>query len=541
MSGLFVLAQKETRQNAVLFAVPAAIFAALVFIDLLHAPGIPGRYVDLLATALPVALAAAFGLQAFDAEENAQTKDFLLTKPVSPGQVVAVKYLVGLIALLAISVLGEIFLLPEAVRPPSLADYSTLWFYSYLFLVLVVHVACFAVAAYVKGPRKVLYGALFAVLAAGWFLTGFFGLLTALYHSFGDPGLWWSWAGIGLGMLLLLYLMAFFLKIATWSIHGVPAAWVRRSLLLFVAGLVFFPVGLQAAACSRQPAIRPFASLFRTFFGGEEWFVGTTAVKCPGKDLYALADDHGRLAIAVKGGRPELVYAGKKGESSPQGGKNEEYGSSLSSLAFSPDGRWLTFVEDEIVKAYDTQKKELVPVLQGDLAVWATDPKRMLVLRKEKNGNTYHLSVADFNRRVGIDLGAFDLAGLAVGWDAARERRLLLGPEGLLLFSLETKRSTLVPFRPALPGGLAITGGRILPPRRPDKPYRLVLFALPPGRKGFDAYLYDYDPVREVIEGLPPLRGLGYKELVFDPESREVLGHLGMGVYRVVAWKEETS
>ena len=539
MASLLVLAKKEIRQNVALFAVPAAIFAILVLVDLLHAPGIPGRYLDLLATALPVALAAAFGLQAFDAEENSQTKDFLLTKPISPWRIVAAKYLVGLIALLALSVFGEAFLLPEAVRPPSLADYSTLWFYSYCFLVLVVHGACFAVAAYVKGPRKVLYGALFATLAAGWFFTGFFAFLTSLYYFFGDPGPVWSWAGVALGTALSIYLITFLLKAADWALRGVPPAWIRRSLLFFVAGLVLFPLCLSAAAYAGRPAIRPFSSLFSTFFGGEEWFAAVTAVKRPGEDLYALADAHGRLATAAKGGRPKLVYAGEKGTSPGEGGRGGE--SPLSSLAWSPDGRWITFSEGGIVKAYDIIEKKIVPILRGELAVWSTDPNRMMVLKKEGDGNTYRLSLADFRRRVGINLGAFDLAGLAVGWDAERDRLLILGPEGLLLFSIDSKQSTFVHFRPSLPPNLKITGGRILPPSRPGKPYRLVLFGIPRGRRAFDAYLYEYDPVRDVIGGLPPLRGLEYQELVFDPESRQVLGHLGMGVYRVVPWKEGES
>ncbi len=126
MRPFFVLAQKEIRQNAVLFFLPVGLYLLLVAARFFPAVGLPQRYLDLLATALPAALAAAFGLQAFDAEENTQTKDFLLTKPVSSGEIVAAKYLVGLVLILGLFFAGEVFLLPEAVRPPSLADYSTL-------------------------------------------------------------------------------------------------------------------------------------------------------------------------------------------------------------------------------------------------------------------------------------------------------------------------------------------------------------------------------------------------------------------------------
>ncbi|MCL6615363.1 MAG: hypothetical protein K6U03_12275, partial [Firmicutes bacterium] len=315
---------------------------------------------------------------------------------------------------------------------------------------------------------------------------------------------------------------------AHWSLRGLPFGWVRNRLWRFSAGLILIPLSLWAVASTARPAIRPFSSLFATFLGGEEWFVAVAAAKQPGGDLYALADAHGRLAVVAEGERPRVVYAGN----------GESEGKSLSSLAWSPDGRRIGFCEDGIIKAYEIASGSVIPILQGELVLWSTDPDRMLVLKREGGGNTYHLYLADFTRRAATSMGVFDLSGLALGWDAGRGTLLVLGPDRLLIFILETKESTVIPLPPSLPVGLIVRGGRILPPDRAGRPYWLALFATPRGGKSFDVYLYDYDPARGEIVALPPLRGLDYEELVFDPGGRRVLGRLGMGIYRVLRAEE---
>lgn len=538
MNPSLVLVKKELRQNAVLFLVPAAVLLLVLLARAFGGQVLHGQWLDMAAKAVPIALAVAYGLQAFDLEENGRTRDFLLTKPVTSGQVVAAKYLCGFLVLLPLAFLWVLGLTPEAVEAPTFSDYSSFWLYLYLLLLTVVYSACFYTGVVVKGPKKLLFGTVCGVLAAGWFCWGFFGLLATIWYCLGQAAAVWAWLTVLFGFLSLVFLAVFLIRVSSWSLTNTPLKSAGKSVLVYTAVLCLLPFTAYMATTLTKPAIRPFASLFSTFFGQEEWFAAVEAAKQPGGELYAFADAHGRLGVGCKGQKPKVVYESKNKEST------------LNSLAWSPDGRRLTFCEDGLIKMYEpaSDKGEPISIYYGDIALWSTDPDHLLVLKADassaRRGEVYLVDLA--KRTISPPLGTLNDLGLALGWDAATSQLLVLYRDWRLnLITVDTGETHTIALAPP-PGPVATpTDGYIFTPGAAGALYRVAVYTSGrdsvKGRRRFNIYFYDVNPRQQIVARVGVLRGVSYEKLVADPSSREMLGHVGQGIYRIVPAPKEVS
>ena len=91
MNTLVVLLKKEFRQNYLIYIIPIVIWFGLYLVKFQQMGLITATWQNILAIAVPIALAISYGLQSFDLEENGQTRDFLLTRPLAVSEIIHAK------------------------------------------------------------------------------------------------------------------------------------------------------------------------------------------------------------------------------------------------------------------------------------------------------------------------------------------------------------------------------------------------------------------------------------------------------------------
>lgn len=535
MRSFLALQYKELRQNALLFFLPMAVLFLLSAAASNGLVELDEGLRDILALVVPVALAVAFGLQTFDLEENHRTRDFLLTKPLTPGRIFMAKFVSGLLQLLPSALLWIWILTPEAVRFPSFSDYSTYWFISCLFLLLAVYTACVLAGVLIKGPQKVLFGTLLSALAAAWFFSGFFSILAAIIHLKGPAGPAWTWLAVAAGLALLSFLSI----CLSWAVRrhliNTPLIAARGKPLVCLICLCVLPFLALGVSTLTRPAIRPFTSLFSTFLGQEQWFAAISGVRQPGGGLYVFADAHGRLGLGRIGQKPQVVY------------ESPAKDSPLTALAWSPDGRSVTFHQDGLIFLYNLRTGKALPVMHGDAAIWSSDPQKMMVLRVfPDHEGEYGLYLAD------LSAGTASLKGflkkdneLDLAWDGDGSR-LLVVERGwkLSLIGLEKEGVQTMDLTP-YPGCPEVAvAARYFPSAAGGRHFAVL--AVDRSRSAgvnrrFNAYFYELDPRELALKRTGTLRDVFFEELAGDPASNELIGLIGMGVYRAVSLPKEGS
>ncbi|MGE5605303.1 MAG: ABC-2 transporter permease [Bacteroidota bacterium] len=367
---VITLFRKELRQNAFIYLFPLfMVIVALAFQKIL-AQLLTETWSRNFAIAIPASLAFSYALQAFDLEENGQTRDFLLTKPVSGTQIILSKFFSGLIVLLSLTVLWQSALIPDLIQWPDLLNFASFSFLAYLLMVIVVYGFSFTVSAWVKGPKKLLTAIFISALGTIWFFYGWLQFFTLLYFT-PESG------GVALILAILIFTiaqLALVIKGLVVSIHSnllnysFPQLVFRIKIYLL---LLLVPIGINLVNHFNSPEIRPFNSLLACLNGSEVPFFAVDICRQPQGDLYALTDVRGRLGIAKRGETPRVIYQGEK-----------DAGNLLSKLLWSPNGEKIVFNENGNIKVLLLSQKEPLFLTKGDLAFWSEDSEVILVATK---------------------------------------------------------------------------------------------------------------------------------------------------------------
>ncbi len=367
---VITLFRKEIRQNGFIYLFPfILIIIALTFQKVL-AQLLTVTWAKNFAVAIPVALAFSYALQAFDLEENSQTRDFLLTKPVTIWQITIAKYFSGVLVLLPLTILWQYALVPELLQWPNLINLGSFWFLAYLLLIVIVYSISFAIAAWVKGPKKLIAAIFVSAVGTIWFFYGWLEFLTLLYLAPPTGGLPISLAILTITLTSLIALIKLLLVMIDSKLLNHSLAELFPRIKTFLP-LLLFPLLFYTANLFQKPEIRPFNSLLYCLYGSEEPFYAVDVTKQPQGGLFALTDVRGRLGIAKPGECPTVIYQGEK-----------TVNNLLSKPVWSPDGDKIAFNENGTIKVISLSQKKTLSLMKGDIPFWSADSNLLLVATK---------------------------------------------------------------------------------------------------------------------------------------------------------------
>jgi hypothetical protein len=534
------LLKKELKQNAVIYLVPYVFLFLVLLLNRQNVAWLPTQWVQLLAVSLPLAMAGAYGLQAFDLEENGRTKDFLIAKPLSPGQIVGVKYLSGLAVLLPLTVLWIAALLPQSFVPPDLNNLESFWLTLFLMITVILYSAAFLAGILLQGPVKLPVGIVIGVTAIAWAGLVWCQGLTALFYAQWDrfPGL-----ALTLVYLATLLLIGLFLSMViglvmqvlknTFSLKG-----NLKPIGLYFAAFILPPLLLGLGNALNRPVICAFTNLAGSFFTAEDWFNGIEGACQPAGQLVALTDARGRLGIAAPFRKPQVFYVSTGIETKP-----------LQNIAWSPDGRRVVFSDNGQLKLYSLATKETLDLGAGVVAFWSRDSRQILV-GKEIGGqagpnptsaaNLRRLRLTLLNPEHPADVPpTAELAtnDLALEWDSTGNTLFAINRGGILtiinLTSGGTQKIALLPPNQKE----SVFFGKILPPDSHSATFAFVLCSFNTAkskkRQTYTIRWYDLDQQTKKITLAGSLTNCSFKDLIGCPRDHSLLTRkFDNGLYR---------
>lgn len=531
---VITLFQKELRQNAFIYLFPLFIIIIALAFQKVLTQLLPEAWARNFGVAIPIALAFSYALQAFDLEENGQTRDFLLTRPVAGSQIILAKFFSGLLVLLPLTVLWQWSLIPDLIQWPDRLTIPSFSFLVYLLVVVNVYSISFAVGAWVKGPKKLLAAIFLSILGTAWFCYGWFQFLTLLYQT---P------ASDGLPFLLLLLIftigsLVLIIKRLLVSIHNnflnltfsQQVSEVRKYLLLLL-----IPLGINIVNHFSAPEIRPFKSLWACLNGSEEPFFAVDICQQPQGALYALTDVRGRLGIAKRGEIPKVIYQGEK-----------DSGNLLSKLLWSPNGDEILFNENGNIKLLSLSQKEPRFLAKGDLAFWSENSEYILVAAKAIPTQTtdssvpfnhYRLAYFSMATKELYELqGYLSFPGSSMFWHPSLNVVLAVTDYWQIAWmNLNNGQVEMIKLPPPPePGPVFLTE---IAPTGPDS-YRVALFTdlktepIPGNSFRYNLILYDFSVPTKNAVIKAHLKNLRFQDILINAASDQIWGSNSFGAYR---------
>ncbi len=530
------LLQKELKQNIVIYLFPFLCLGIIVICNKVLNGWLDPKWAQILAGAIPLSLAGAYGLQAFDLEENNQTKDFLLTKPLSISQIIQSKYFSGLLFLLPAVYFWSLTLTPKVVRFPILSDFSSFFFSGLLILTWLVYTTSFTVGLYIKGPLKLLGALLTIPFVASWFGLAWFQAIAWLLINFSAPPQ--RTEGLLLLILITSILIIFFSNLAhflnTQRLQTFKIQFTKRTLvdlsLLFILPL-FFTIINQAS----RPAIRPFNSIMTTIFSNENWFLASEGSKQPHGELYLFRNQSGQLGLGKLSQKPQLIYPGIKTKNN-----------TITELHWAPDGKSFTFNENGQVKIYSLRTKKTTTLNNGKMGLWADDSKQLLLIQevtsqavKTSAGviRQQNLALTLINppyQQIPSPKWQIQSGSLSLGWDALHFELLAIDHSWQLkLLNLSTHQIKELPLsQPATPEQIILT--QILPWPQSTDEFQLLIYSfdqatLKSKQHDYNLHLYRYTPPA-TIKKWAVINDLSYRDFILK-NDQEYLAQTSQGIY----------
>lgn len=537
---LSLLSLKEIRQNRLIWGIPYLFLLTIGFLNHTNTHWLSKDWVEILGTAFPVALAGAYGLQAFDSEEYTQTRDFLLTKPLTVNIIVWSKYFPSLAVLLLTTFLWQLILLPQSIQLPDIFNLQSLWFSAFILIITTVYNVAFTTGLIIKGPKKLLVALLLSFLSTGWILAGWCEAVTACYFAS------WSFNHYTLTVLVTLALTAGLIvsislasiNLNCWLLSKYPFEFFKKPLYWFSGFLLLFPLGCLLINEFQKPLVRPFNSLAASFFKLEEpWFVAVRGFRRPHKTGYAFVDSTGRIGL-VKGNRPDK----------PKVIINPPTPVKTKGITWSPDGSCFSFDQNGLIYIYELANGQTTPLLPGDRAYWSEDNRQILVSQilnattLAQNGvalpvQTIKFSIFD-RLQNSVTYWARFSSGPAVAWewDSARDQLLAIDPSwSLRLVHLKGKSTETINLLAVQPKYEIITRGQII---HSLNHYDLIICSrdLAKDRKSrgrFNLRWFTYHPQNQRLKLEATFRGIptDQKDLILDPDGQRLLTSNGSGSY----------
>ncbi len=528
------LLKKELRQNVLIYSLPYLILLVFQLMKL-NQGFLTEEWAGILATIIPIAFGVAYGLQSFDLEENQQTKDFLLTKPLSRSQIIWSKYLTGLIVLLPLTILWQYVFAKQQVSWPVFANFGSFWLLASILTVILTYSGNFLAGIFIRGPFKLIGGIITSILLVCWFFSSWFEFLTFLMLNssstlnFGNYFLLFIITG-GLSFFMLA-IISFFSNL---HLQNLPMSNFKNLIILGTILACLIPLGSRVINHLNQPTIRPFNSLITTLFDQETWFLAEEGSKHPQGELYAFRSNDGRLGIAAKGEKPQVVYA------------NQQIANPvLSSLQWSPDGQKIAFYENGIIKIYNRVTQKTASTGKGNLAFWGTDSQVLLILRElTKQPNSFEYELANYNlatQKTTVK-GKITTGSNFINWDPRKNHLLIADPQWFLkIFDFKNKQLHEVqlkrPDNSAETKKEVIFFARVLPPVAPQEPVLILVYAMhqkvmQQPKKHYNIYFYHYQGTAKALQPFFAFKQATFADFIARPGDQKFLARKLKGIYQ---------
>lgn len=540
-----IIIKKELRQNGIILVIPYLFLLMVKLAELLKLFRLSPEWTAILTVAVPVALAGAYGLQAFDSEENAQTRDFLLTKPITIDEVVCPKHLLGLSALLIFTFIWQFTLLPQSILLPDLFDLQSLWLTAFVLIIATIYNVSFIIGLMVHGPKKLLVAIFNGFIISGWVFYGWCKLATVLYrldwcfrhHRFASIII----LTVTIGLITIISLTA--KNFIGWQLSQNPFKLLPRKNYYFAAILLMFPLCFGLISQLQKPVIQPFTSLAASFFKLEQWFVAVRGFKQPQHQGYAFIDSAGRIALTKNATqtKPQVVI-------------NPATPTKTKTITWSPDGSHFSFEQQGIIYTYDTNSGKTTRILTGNAAYWSIDNQQLLIseIINSKNlsvngltipAHTIKFSVFDRNQQAVTYWAQIDsMTASALEWDSARELLLAVDPSwSLKLIHLKTGQVHTIDFLNSLPEYEIITYSQIIPSQPQPSAYDLIIYSrdketVSKGLNRFNLRWYTFNPQKGQIRLKTTFKNIPatQMDLIVDTDNNRLLSNNGSGVYHAI-------
>jgi hypothetical protein len=535
------LFKKEFRQNSLIFGIPFAFLLIVWYYNSLSPDWLPQEWVEIISVAIPVALAGAYGLQAFDLEINSQTRDFLLTRPVGASQIIGAKYLGGLSVLLVFILLWLSVLQPKSIVLPDVFDLESLWLTSFIIFVFTIYDSSFAIGLIVKGPKKLLAALIVGFLCAGWIFWGWTEFVTSLFFI---P--WFFQHFILATGLVVIFSLAtvygitrFFMEVTRWVLSKLVYEDYFKKLWVCILSFLCLPLLFFGVNRIIQPAIKPFNSMAASFFKLDDWFVAVKGSKQPNGNRFALIDGTGQIGLARAGQKPKIIYAAQAAK--PK----------ITALTWSPDGRLLAFSDQGVIKFYELASGKVREVSKGSFSFWSVDNTQLLV-GKITDTQPMTLESIEVPSHT-IEFSKYDLKSHSVfywvqfknmiassfAWDSPRNQLLALDRSwSLKLISLEQSQVRSIDFLSSLKAYEIILSSQITPSQLKPLLYDIFVYSVDQktarkNRNLINFRWYTFEPSTEKIILQSTINGLSKQlmDIIPDTDRRLLLVNNGNGVY----------
>lgn len=528
-----VLFRKELRQNGFIYLFPFIVICTASIFQKILSQILTLSWAKNFAVAIPVALAFTYALQAFDLEESNQTRDFLVTKPLSISLIILIKFFTGLLILLPLTIIWQLTLIPNLIQWPDLFNPNSFWFLAYLLMVIIVYSISFTIAAWIKGPKKLLAAILASTIGVTWFFFGWLEFLTQIYFaSFTETPLISIFIVIVSLVPIIILTKGLLITVHGQFLNHTPSDILRRIKLYFL--LLLFPLLFYAANLMHIPEILPFKSLLACLNGSEEPFLAVDIAKQPEDNLYALTDVRGRLGIAKRGQNPTVIYQGEK-----------EEGNLLSKLIWSPDGAKIAFNENGMIKVLDPSQQEPISLISGDVAFWSPDSKVLLIAKKV---NTIHDPAAGYP----VPYNFYRLSYISLDTKAVYEFKENLSFPGSSMFWHSSRNIILAVTDLWEIAVMNLNSGKVemlkipAPKYEPiflteitpydNDTYRIAVFTdikkLGNSNFRYNLFLYNFAINDNTLKLIADLKNLSYQDLIINAENGQIWASNTFGAYR---------
>lgn len=530
-----ILIKKELSQNSIIYIVPY-LFVIFIWIIRLRQTGLlTPPWVEILAAAIPLALAGAYGLQAFDLEENGQTRDFLLTKPLSVTQIIYSKFGSSLFLLMPFTLLWLYGLNPDYFLLPDLLNPGSLWLIALLLITLTTYAVSFTTGLLIKGPVKLLFALIAASFFSGWILYLWSQFLTLIFYlQLAEQSLVFLLLLSILTLSLAVLIIMFSLKIARWSLCRTSFDNYREPFLTCLLSLFLFPVGLTLICAFVQPAIRPFNNLLASFFKTEEWFIAQEGLKQPGGKLFALVDGHSQIGLSEIGAKPKIIFKGAEGNDND----------TPIFFCWSPDGKKIAFSFNHRIMIYSLKNQKTLIVGEGDFPLWADNGDYLLsesLIDTPKNltypvGGRRNLKITliDLIKNSKIPLGNLTVTGTSLYWNSSHNRLLAVdNDKNLKLINFD---GTITSLNLGLPQFSTIFFSKILATNSPSN-LKILLCCFNHEDNGhnlkkYDTYLFTFNIATQRIIQNAVVKKVNYKDIIYVNDREMLVKSSKNGIYR---------
>lgn len=521
---VLLLFKKEFRQNIILYLLPAPFSIAWIYMRLFAHAALPSWTGALFGIALPFTLAIAYGLQAFDVEEDAQTRDFLLVRPFSVQRIIGEKFLIGL-GILLLWVILFLRGASDGVFWPSVLAVNS-WIPTLVLLgATLAYSVSFVTGLWIIGPRKLIVATLVSLLGLAWGFFTFSGIVTfsLLNTVTGNFPMIQEILFYLTGLIIIYIFIGLGFNISAWLLMQRPRMAEAPYLLKFLLAFLFIPILALTLNFSIRPLIRSTNFDGLELFGLKPAFWVVDGVWQPGGDQIAFIGADNSIGLGRLGQEPVVIYHGKL-SGTP----------TIKELNWSPNSQMLSFIDNGQVYIWALKNKKALWIGKGTHCCWSSSSTQLLFSNENipprqldvHYGNqviyTIDFQLADLQKSIVEPSHRIQSTGSSWYWDSPTDSFLVYDQLGQLTFYQSNKPKMV--YLPAFPikKEVAFWGRFYQQPNRPGHCI-LVLYTVKSPYNGkltnYIARFYDIDISGTHIKYLEGLTRDGISNLILNPDD----------------------